>query len=494
MRKILFSCFGKSDEEYTEYLEQLLVENETLAASKITLLNDKEIELIQFMLKSFENSGQFPNKSLFQANFPDLPLGTFIDIPELPLDDYRVYISNMVNKRTNRQVSKKVLGLNKIIEEEGFTEELMEEIEEYRKMSNKSKSKTVNIDFNFHDVYKEKLTRPRGLTSGIKAVDEKIGGMNEGTLTTIAGFTSHFKTTWALNIAYLNTYNLDYNLVYISLETPKEDMYFNLYCRHSYESQFSGFMSIPHEKMRLMKLSTEELEYLNNVIIPNLDSPSTDKDGNPSKRGKLIILDESDFSTMSFTDIYNVLEEIDIQLDGKLDGFFVDYAQLCKFTDSAKGMDDNRVINSYINFFRRLTQKFRAGKNRKKLIGIILSQINRTQWIKASKKNGLYDLTCLADANELERGSYRVLTTYTDEDKKTNRSAQVQILKNRGGPTMWEPSIVTADGEVYYFGDDNPSMGQSFGGNIYSVGDTLIDDIDSLSTSTTINDLRDDIY
>jgi hypothetical protein len=59
---------------------------------------------------------------------------------------------------------------------------------------------------------------------------------------------------------------------------------------------------------------------------------------------------------------------------------------------------------------------------------------------------------------------------------------------------MWEPSIVTADGEVYYFGDDNPSMGQSFGGNIYSVGDTLIDDIDSLSTSTTINDLRDDIY
>jgi hypothetical protein len=252
-------------------------------------------------------------------------------------------------------------------------------------------------------------------------------------------------------------------LVYISLETPKEDMYFNLYCRHSLEEKFNKYNCIPHDNIRQMKLSQEQFDYLHSVVVPDLSSPSLDRGGNPCERGQLIILDESDFVTMSFTDIYNVLEQIDIKLGGKLDGFIVDYAQLCKFTDNAKGMDDNRIINSYITFFRRLTQKFRSGKHKKKLIGIILSQINRTSWLKASRKDGYYDLTCLADANELERGSYRVMTTYTTEEKKNAGSAQVQILKNRGGTTMLNPLEVSALGESYYFGDSRDNVNATLG-------------------------------
>lgn len=473
MRKIISSCFNKVDEEYKEYLDQLIVENATFKTKKIKLLMDKEVDFINFMLNSFNNSKQFPSKELFEIEFPE-SASHFEGIPELALDDFRVYMCNLINKRTNSRVAEKIKDLNNVIKENGFTEELMDEMEEFKKLSEKNKTKNVNINFDFNTVYLEKLDKPIGMTSCIETVDAKIGAINAGTLTTIAGFTSHFKTTWAVNIAYVNTYTKNFNLVYISLETPKEDVYFNIYCRHSFNAGFVAYPFISHEKIRMCQISQEEFNYLNDFVIADLHSPSIDIDGNESERGKLIVLDESDFNTMSFTDIYNVLEDIDIQLGGNLDGFIVDYAQLCKFTESAKGMDDNRIINSYISFFRRLTQKFRGGKHRKQLIGIILSQINRTNWLKASKKGGVYDLTCLADANELERGSYRVMTIYTDEDKKVNRSAQVQILKNRGGPTMYEPRVVFADGEAYAFGEENTdTMGKTFGGDILGSGENL---------------------
>jgi hypothetical protein len=143
-------------------------------------------------------------------------------------------------------------------------------------------------------------------------------------------------------------------------------------------------------------------------------------------------------------------------------------------------MDDNRIINSYVTFFRRLTQKFRAGDKRKMLIGILLSQINRENWKKAFKKEGRYDLTCLADANELERGSYRVLTTFTNEDLKAINVAHMQILKNRGGATLWEPTKVFANGEAYVFGDEMESFGATLGGGSNSsMAGSMFDDFTS---------------
>ena len=46
------------------------------------------------------------------------------------------------------------------------------------------------------------------------------------------------------------------------------------------------------------------------------------------KRGKVIILDESDFKTFSFGEISSVIEKVDDKLGGKLDCVIVDYIQL----------------------------------------------------------------------------------------------------------------------------------------------------------------------
>jgi hypothetical protein len=116
-----------------------------------------------------------------------------------------------------------------------------------------------------------------------------------------------------------------------------------------------------------------------------------------------------------------------------------------------------------------LSQNFRKEINSngeetvRQLTMILLAQLNRGGWQKASRNNGVYQLDALADANELERGSARIFTTYTTEDMKARKSAQVQILKNRTGQTLYEPVTVYADGEAYVFMDEDSSAGSTWG-------------------------------
>jgi hypothetical protein len=497
MYHIVKSCFGKTEEEYLTYLDQLLVEHEFYKSKDIDLLGEKIvldkqnpddsfINLINFMMESFTNSQrtQFPTENIVFQNFPaQVEMFSAVPSVDIPLEDMRVYLGNVVYIEVNKKVADKINKLTNDIRSGGMTDDIMEQIEDYKRLVNRNKSKDISIDMSFKAIYEEKKKKNLGMVTGIEEIDKRIGGITEGTLTTIAGFTSHFKTTFALNVAHRNTYFNGYNLIYLSFETPKEDMLYNYLCRHSYERHFTDYPFIPHEKIRRCELTPRESDFLYNAVEPDLSSTIHGKDGNTYPRGKLIILDERDFNSMSFTDLANVFESIDDQLGGRLHGFIVDYIQLCKFTDNVSGkfMDDNRLINSYVTFFRRLTQKFRSGDKKKMLIGILLSQINRENWKKASKREGRYDLTCLADANELERGSYRVLTTYTTEDLKAIKVAQLQILKNRGGATMWEPSKVYADGESYVFGDEMASFGQTLGGGFNSGSAvSALDELDDL--------------
>lgn len=469
MRTIIKSCFGKTDYEYYEILERMVAENEYYISRGIYLIEKSNkstigLECLEFLLESYDNSQQFPTENVFTIKFPDY-LGGFDSYKTLNTEDLYVYVSNWVKNTLTSCIASEIKDLSSDISVEGFTEDVANRIAELQSLSVSNDDKDVQISQDFKAIYEEKIKKTTGLVTGIKDIDEILGGCGEGTLTTIAGYTSHYKTTLALNMAYHNTYKRGFNVVYLSLETPKEDMLFNLLSRHSYEPIFPEYPYISHDKMRKCLLTPEEMVYLYSRVQPDLENDYVDSEGNTRPRGKLIILDESDFKSMSFTDIYAKFESIDDSVEGGIDAFFVDYIQLCKFVEgNGRNFDDNRIINSYVTFFRRMTQKFRFGNKQKKLIGVLLSQINRTSWMKASRKKGEYDLTCLADANELERGSYRVLTTYTNEDMKGQHGAQVQILKNRGGRTMWEALEVFANGEPYVFGDDVADFGMTMGG------------------------------
>lgn len=753
MRNVIYSCLSKSDPYYVDYLRIFEEEADNYKKQfKIDgVLSDVERKFMDFIIKSYEVSGETPSLDLFVKMFSDYPVEDDLRVAEeIGINDFRVYIFNLIDKRVNKYIANRLDELNAKVKSDGITDDIAQEFTKLTSLSNRNKAKDINIEIDSKQEYDNKKLRPVGLVTGIPEIDDKIGGMSPGTVTTIAGFTSQYKcvsenervytnrglltmkeiynigvhsglmvqsefgmrelvavhdegvknsyiiyiggipietspvhrfrvltdnglewveaqnlkcgdrivqslkkythdgcrgnesywvgkakliartrecfddtlfteslncwkafigelfrhigyvirggktfmyflndkkaysvsrllsaigistvfvnsklfikgsvslqhfinvvgadtysevannlslsemhdedlgnsefipiskddiyeffgseliwntvtdieqsecymydltvdgsptyclngyvthnTTMSLNIAHLNAYELGYNICYLSLETPKEDINWNLLSCHSYSTKFQRYNFVSHAKMRWGTMTADEEDFIFNEVEPDLKNDYIDDEGNTRKRGKVIILDESDFKTFSFGEISSVIEKVDDKLGGKLDCVIVDYIQLCKFSGQGVTYDANSQINSYVTFFRRLAQNFKkeikedGTEEVRQLTMILLAQINRSSWQKASRNDGRYDITCLADANELERGSARVFTTYTSEDLKARKSAQVQILKNRAGQTMYDPVTVYADGEAYVFMSED-GMNSSFGGD-----------------------------
>lgn len=484
MRNLISSCFEKTDKLYIENLEMFEVESDNYAHSFRVpdVLHEQERIYFDFIIHSFESSGQTPSKDLFCKMFPETEQ-FFSDpnIVEISINDLKVYIFNLIDLRVNDYISKRIGELNKKVKDIGITTEIADEFQRLQKLSNRNKAKDINIDIDGRSNYNDLKLRPSGMETGIKDIDDKIGGMDEGTVTTIAGFTSQFKTTFALNIAHRNAYKNNYNICYISLETKKQDMYWNLLGRHSYERHLSKYNYIGHDTMRKCLLSQEQEDYVFDVVEADLNSPYKLETGEEIPRGKVIILDESDFDSFSFGEISAVLDEVDKKLGGKLDCVIIDYIQLCKFSGEGVVSNEAAQINAYVSFFRRLSQYFKkevrpdGTSTTRQLIVILLSQIRRDSWRRAANNNGVYDITCMSDSSELEKSSFRIFTTFTSEEMKGRHLAQVQILKNRSGMTMInEPSVVYADGEAYVFCDDDDDRMQA---NVFNGSENVGDDI-----------------
>jgi replicative DNA helicase len=445
------------------------------------VLHDSEEKYIKFLVRSYEMSGSFPSETYFCQNFPEVEAQILAhkqstEFNLINPEDIRHHIFRLIDLRTNDYIARRMSKLQDAIKAQGITAEIADELVRLQHLSNRNQAdQDVSIEIDGRANYNALLARPAGLKTGVRAVDERIGGMNEGTVTTIAGFTSQYKTTFAVNIAHLNAYNYCYNIAYITLETPKNDMYWNLLSCHSFDRKFTKFPFIGHDEMRQTKLEDDpaKRDYLFDVVEKDLTSPMVLPDGTTQERGRVIFLDESDFNYFTFSEITQVLEKLDDKLGGKLDALIVDYIQLCKFSDSTT-INDNETstINAYVSFFRRLSQNFRkvvdanGEEHVKQLSVILLSQIRRDSWRKAVNHGGVYDVTCMSDSSELEKSSHRIMTTFTTEELKERKIAQVQILKNRTGQTMQaEPAEVFADGEAYVFCDEDGMDANVFAGN-----------------------------
>ena len=317
MVKLILSCLSRRESSIKDDLEILLFEAESykkdLEVPIPDIIRDVEKEYIEFLLKNYELVGAFPSIDLFCKNFPDAEskLRSSIADGVLNPSDLRNHIFLFINSRVNEYIARKMDHYNKTIKVKGLTKEVREEKEKLERLSNRNQAKDVEIEIDGYKNYQILKEKSTGMITGIKSIDDKIGGMRPGTVTTIAGFTSQYKSTFALNIAHLNSYNLGYNVVYITLETPKNDMYWNLLSCHSFASKFPKYNFISHDSIRNVKLRAEAEDYLFNTVEKDLKQYEVQNpDGSIEKRGRIIFLDESDFNYFSFSEIQQVLEEV----------------------------------------------------------------------------------------------------------------------------------------------------------------------------------------
>ena len=120
---------------------------------------------------------------------------------------------------------------------------------------------------------------------------------------------------------------------------------------------------------------------------------------------------------------------------------FIDHAQLLKYysntSDGISAVD--RFVKKMTDMAVELDLKgydFRV---------CFLSQINRDSYKKALRRSGTYDLTALAEYNELERSGAYIITLFSTDELKSVNEVRIQILKSRLGATLEEPISVFVD-------------------------------------------------
>lgn len=275
----------------------------------------------------------------------------------------------------------------------------------------------------------------------------------EGSPTYVVNGCVTHNTSWALNMFHRNTVKNGYGQCYISLEMPKQDIYYNILSLHSNDPKFSKFPYIYHDRIRKGILTAEEEQFLFDEVDPDLQQ----------YMDKMVILDETDFEKFTFGEIRARLEKVDDEMPGGLDVVYWDHANLFKFSEGPqRNLSTGEVINAYVSFIRRLGIRFRRSKEDptqwRQLTNVVLAQTNRTGWQRAVKNQGRYALNALSEANELERAASYIFFSYTTEDMKLSSEASVQMAKSRYGQTIMEPLNIFANPERYLFGDDGSSV------------------------------------
>lgn len=442
------------------------------------LLSLKEIDLLEkSLINKFiyitNQTESTPSIETLKKEFPSLYFDDVERIKESELNDYiRLYISN----KKNIFIAKQLLEMSNLVRTNGLDEGII------NKLNLLTKSDVVSIEHDditskIIEIYKNKPT-DSGISTGVSRIDKDTGGLHPGTLTTILGFTGAFKTTWALDISYKARIQ-EKNTCYLSLEVTKEKVMYDFLSRQSFDNKYS--VHLDNKKLKSKTLNDKELDYLEKKIYPDF----------LKAKGKAYVIDETELESYSFYSLENKFREIDklaIEETGHgIDLLVIDHAQLLKFDVSMKGIgNETNIVNAYVSFFRQ--QALNWIKSGRQVAVLMLSQSSRTGWQEAVKGEGRYRLTALAEANELERASSIVLSTYTSEALKQTKSAKVQILKNRDGESWADPMETFVDPVYCVFGDSSGNQAETSNSFDISNIDSLFDSSDDMSEIATLSE------
>lgn len=404
------------------------------------ILNSPEVDKIdkidiQKYLKLMEISGR-PSTLLLEKEIP----GRNFELDPIEKELLPEYIEIFLFNKKNLNTSKSLMELSTKVRTEGLDEKVIKQLTDLTKVDH-VKREFINIRDTFVDRY-ENSEFNAGIPIGIKFIDDMVGGIHKGEISVVAGFAGHCKTTAAVNAAY-SALTRGQNVLYLSLEVTKDNIYSDFISRHSNSKKFK--MRIPHYGLKKKKLKDEEWDYSKSVIMP---------DFNTSLTGKVYIIDETDLDNYKPYSLLTKFREVDKiaqkETGHGIDVVVIDHIQLLKFGDGSAS-SNGEVINSYISFFRQQCMDWLNSS--RQVAMVILSQTNRTGYLEAKANSGKYGATAMAEANELERAATLILTVYTEAEMKDMGIAKMQILKYRDNRNDDDPTEVSIDLAYYLFSD-----------------------------------------
>ncbi len=403
------------------------------------LLTKGEADALDAFEKLYRELGNVPTIDLFRNSYPNYEFES-----DLKANDLLGIIRVFIKQRKNIAASNLLMDEARKVSIDGLTPEITENI------SNILKSDAVDINYEnitnkIVNMYERKLDNT-GIKTGIGPIDDMVGGLKAGQVSVVAGFTGHGKSITSVSIMH-SAIEQGFNVCYLSLELSAEHLMYNLISRHSLGRDFAR--KIEHRDLKSKKLSEDDWNYVKDRIIPDLNSLP----------GKFYIMDEQDIEAYNFFAFDNKFQEIEnlaIQETGKgLDLIIVDHVQMLAYTGQDAKLSENTIVNRWCNYFRSNCLDFL--KSKRQLHVILVAQINRLGFKKAQKNNGMYDLTALKEANEIETCASVILGVFSDPSLIVSNQIKVGILKNRDGSRFSEPYICSADFAYQLVGGDGPT-------------------------------------
>ncbi len=294
----------------------------------------------------------------------------------------------------------------------------------------------------FSSIYKSNK-KLKGISLLCPELDRLTGGLLPGTICTIAGATGCMKTTTAVNVAY-QAIKEGKNVCYLSLEETKEQLFSKLLSRVSVDIN----KKLAVQDIIQHKLDSEDENILLNEVLPKLKN----------LEGSFQIIDSQDLINLDFSTLETKFKEVNQYIVSQggngIDLLVVDHLQMLKFGNVND--DEYKVMNNYVNFFRKQCLSFLGEE--KQISVILLSQINREGTAYAQKHNGAYLIQHLAEASELLRASSYIITVYTDAMSQITRLLKMGAIKLRNSQLPMDTIQVFADGAYYQVGDALPKQ------------------------------------
>lgn len=257
-----------------------------------------------------------------------------------------------------------------------------------------------------------------GILFGIPELDYKIGGLHDGYLVLIAGYSSSGKTGALVQLAWNACVNQGKNVAFMTTETVYKQVRRKILCRHSKLPQFGLPEGLDSRKVRDCLLSDEEKRILQDVVRDFTRNPSYGElyISQMPRNGSTVGAVESRLNRM--------------HRNFHVDLCLVDYFQL--FQSDRRRTSDREEQSNIIKAAKQLAVTFDDGRG----VPVVSPwQVNRT-WREKAGQQGYYTTAALSETAESTNSS-DVIISLLEPDDNDERYAELkgQILKNRDGLT-----------------------------------------------------------
>lgn len=286
-----------------------------------------------------------------------------------------------------------------------------------------------------------------GQFTGLAQIDTAVQGAKKFQLWTHAAFTGGLKSTFMLNWAYNQSVFYGHSTLIFSIEMPYSQCRRILYAMHSLHPKFNDIrvklgiqsdskveLGLIYTEIRDAKLSKESRHFLFKYVIPDFNGQSVVPDllyedgtsmSPPNGYGKIHIeVTDPDKSDFTVADLRSKAELIYSKDPFTL--ICVDHAGLLQARNKRVGTTER--LNEVMRDLKRMAMNFNRGSG---MAVLALFQINREGFKAAEKNGGNYNLTHPSYANEAERSSDIVTSSFVNAQLMQANRVRFQCLKSR---------------------------------------------------------------